>query len=276
MTQSAGIELFENKNIRTIWDDKQEKWYFSVIDVVGALSDAADPATYWRVLKHRLAKEGGQTVTNCNGLKMLAPDGKMRMTDAADTAQILRIIQSVPSPKAEPFKLWLAQIGSQRLDEIADPEIAIHRALDYYQRRGYSEGWIMQRLKSIEIRKEMTNEWDKCGVKKGLEYALLTDEITSAWTGMNTREYKKLKDLKKESLRDNMTNAELVLNMLAELSTTEIAKHEKPHGFKENLKVAKQGGAIAGDARKKLEAQTGRPVIAGRNAKGLKKIKELK
>ncbi|MDR1691658.1 MAG: Bro-N domain-containing protein [Rickettsiales bacterium] len=271
---STNIKLFENQNIRTLWDDVNEQWYFAIVDIVAILTDSKDARNYWYVLKNRLKSEGSEVLTNCKGLKMMAPDGKMRITDAANTSQILRIIQSIPSPKAEPFKLWLAAVGSERLDEIADPEIAIHRGLDYYRRKGYSEGWIVQRLKSIEIRKELTNEWDRSGVKKGLEYAMLTDELTSAWSGMTTREYKKVKDLKKESLRDNMTNAELVLNMLAELSTTEIAKKEKPKGFHGHVDAARRGGNIAGDARKKLESETGKSVITGRNAKKLKGIKK--
>ena len=265
------LKLFQGTNIRSLWDDAQEKWYFSIVDVVGALADNPRPRKYWNDLKRKLQAEGSQLSEKIGQLKMQAADGKFYLTDAADTAQMLRLVQSIPSPKAEPFKLWLAQVGSDRLDEIADPEIAIQRALTYYQRRGYSEGWIMQRLKSIEIRKELTNEWDKSGVRQGLEYALLTDEITSAWSGMTTREYKKIKDLKKESLRDNMTNAELVLNMLAELSTTEIAKKEKPTNFHGQMKVAARGGKIAGDARRKIEKESGRPVITGKNAKLLKK-----
>ncbi len=273
MSQSTTIKLFENQNIRTLWDDVNEQWYFAIVDIVAALTDSKDARNYWYVLKNRLKSEGSEVLTNCKGLKMRAPDGKMRVTDAANTAQILRIIQSIPSPRAEPFKLWLAAVGSERLDEIADPEKAVQRGLEYYKRHGYSDGWITQRLKSIEIRKELTNEWDKSGVKKGLEYALLTDEITSAWSGMTTREYKKVKDLKKESLRDNMTNAELVLNMLAELSTTEIAKNEKPFGFHGHIDAARRGGKIAGDARQKLEHETGKKVITGKNAKSLKVIK---
>lgn len=272
MSQSTNIKLFEDKNIRTLWDDVNEQWYFAIVDIVAALTDSKDARNYWYVLKNRLKSEGSEVLTNCKGLKMRAPDGKMRITDAANTAQILRIIQSIPSPRAEPFKLWVAQVGSERLDEIADPEKAVQRGLEYYKRHGYSDGWITQRLKSIEIRKELTNEWDKSGVKKGLEYALLTDEITSAWSGMTTREYKKVKDLKKESLRDNMTNAELVLNMLAELSTTEIAKNEKPFGFHGHIDAARRGGKIAGEARQKLERETGKKIIAGKNAKELKKI----
>jgi hypothetical protein len=271
MTQSTAIKLFENKKIRTLWDDRTEKWYFSVVDIVGALSDSADPGNYWRVLKHRLSEEGNQSITNCNELKFMAADGKYYKTAAADTEQILRIIQSIPSKKAEPFKQWLARVGSERLDEIADPEIAIQRALDYYGRRGYSEGWIMQRLKSIEIRKELTNEWDKGGIKKGKEYAILTDEITRGWAGMDTRQYKNLKGLRKESLRDNMTNIELVLNMLAEVSTADLAKNEQPAGLSANIEVARRGGRVAAKARVELEQQRGKPVITGINAKRVKK-----
>ena len=268
------MKLFENQNIRTSWDEEAEKWYFSVVDVIAALTDSdyQKSRNYWKVLKNRLKSEGNETVTNCNQLKMTAPDGKMRLTDVADTEQILRLIQSIPSKKAEPFKLWLASVGSQRIDEIADPEIAIQRALRYYQRMGYSPEWVAQRLKSIEVRKELTNEWDKAGVKQGLEYALLTDEITRAWSGMKTRDYKRIKGLHKESLRDNMTNAELVLNMLAELSTTEITRKENPQGFKENMKVASRGGNVARQARLTLEQETGKSVVTGKNAKLLTKV----
>ena len=267
----TALKLFEDKKIRTHWDESQEKWYFSVVDVIAALTDSIDPTVYWRKLKQRLKQEGNETVTNCHGLKMTANDGKMRLTDVADTEQLLRLIQSIPSKKAEPFKVWLASVGAERVDEIADPEIAIQRALRYYQRMGYSNEWIAQRLKSIEIRKDLTNEWDRGGVKQGLEYALLTDEITRAWSGMNTRDYKRIKGLHKESLRDNMTNAELVLNMLAELSTTEISKKENPKGFRANMRVASRGGNVARAARLKLEQETGRRVITGHNAKLLKK-----
>ena len=266
------VKLFDNQNIRTLWDEKQEKWYFSVVDIVAALTDSVDATAYWRKLKQRLKAEGNETVTNCHALKTVAKDGKLRLTDMADTEQILRLIQSIPSKKAEPFKLWLATVGSERLDEISDPEIAIQRALRYYQRIGYSNEWIAQRLKSIEIRKELTNEWDHAGIKQGLEYALLTDEITRAWSGMNTRDYKRLKGLHKESLRDNMTNAELVLNMLAELSTTEIAKNEKPSGLRANMTVANRGGKVARQARLQLERETSKSVITGKNSKLLKKI----
>lgn len=270
----VSLKLFENQSIRTNWDEEAEKWYFSVVDVIAALTDSdyQKARNYWKVLKNRLKSEGNETVTNCNQLKMVAPDGKMRLTDVADTEQLLRLIQSIPSKKAEPFKLWLASVGSQRIDEIADPEIAIQRALRYYQKMGYSPEWVTQRLKSIEIRKDLTNEWDKAGVKQGLEYALLTDEITRAWSGMKTREYKLHKGLHKESLRDNMTNAELVLNMLAELSTTEIARKENPKGFKENMNVASRGGNVARQARLTLEQETGKSVVTGQNAKLLQNV----
>ncbi|MCQ2562190.1 MAG: Bro-N domain-containing protein [Alphaproteobacteria bacterium] len=274
MTQSTSIKLFEDKNIRTLWDDKVEKWYFSVVDIISVLTDSdyQQARNYWKVLKNRLKSEGNETVTNCNQLKMLAPDGKMRETDVGDAEQILRLVQSIPSKKAEPFKQWLARVGSERLDEIADPEIAINRALETYAKKGYSLDWINQRLKTIEVRKLLTDEWDRGGVKKGVEYAILTDEIYKGWTGMNTRQYKKLKGLYKENLRDNMSNLELVLNMLAEATITEIAKKEKPYGLSENLRVAREGASVAGDARKKIESKTGKPVLTGRNAKELKKI----
>ena len=274
MTQSTSIKLFEDKNIRTLWDDKVEKWYFSVVDIISVLTDSdyQQARNYWKVLKNRLKSEGNETVTNCNQLKMLAPDGKMRETDVGDAEQILRLVQSIPSKKAEPFKQWLARVGSERLDEIADPEIAINRALETYAKKGYSLDWINQRLKTIEVRKLLTDEWDRGGIKKGLEYAILTDEIYKGWTGMNTHQYKKLKGLHKENLRDNMSNLELVLNMLAEATITEIAKKEKPHGLSENLRVAHEGASVAGDARKKIESKTGKPVLTGRNAKELKKI----
>ena len=266
------LKLFQDTNIRTQWDADAEKWYFSIVDVIAALTESADPSAYWRKLKQRLKEEGNETVTNCHGLKLVAPDGKLRMTDVADTEQLLRLIQSVPSKKAEPFKLWLASVGSERIDEISDPEIAIQRALNYYQRLGYSYEWIAQRLRSIEIRKDLTNQWDRCGIKQGLEYALLTDEITRSWSGMKTKEYKQHKGLKKESLRDNMTNAELVLNMLAELSATEIAKNENPMGLAENMAVAKRGGNVARQARLQLEQETGKKVVSGANSKLLKRV----
>ncbi len=264
-TKPKHLAIFEGTQIRRHWDDQSEKWYFSVVDVVGVLSGSVDPRNYWKVLKNRLNAEGSEVVTKCNQLKMLSSDGKYYLTDTADTEVMLRLVQSIPSPNAEPFKLWLARVGYERLEETADPELAINRALKTYIAKGYSPAWIMQRLKSIEIRKELTNEWDKAGVKEGREYAILTDEITKAWTGMTTREYKNLKDLKKENLRDNMTNLELVLNMLAETATTEISKKEEPVGLDESAKIAKEGGTIAGDARKQIEKKIGKPVITGEN-----------
>ncbi|MDR0741326.1 MAG: Bro-N domain-containing protein [Rickettsiales bacterium] len=271
--KSTGIKLFEDKNIRTLWDDQQEKWYFAIVDVVGALTGSPDPRNYWYVLKNRLKKEGAEPLTICKGLKMLAPDGKMRETDSADSAGILRLIQSIPSPKAEPFKLWLAKVGSDRIDEMADPELAITRALEYYAKKGYSLDWINQRLKTIEVRKQLTDQWDKGGISKGLEYALLTDELYSGWAGLNAREYKKLKGLHKENLRDNMSNLELVLNMLAEVTTTELAQQKKPKGLNQNMNVAREGASVAGNARKEIESKTGKSIITGRNAKELKKLK---
>ncbi len=273
MTKETAIKLFEQKQVRTVWDEDKEKWYFSIIDVINILTEQKDnqgARNYWKVLKHRLLKEGNQTVTNCNRLKMEAADGKMRFTDVADTEQLLRLIQSIPSKKAEPFKQWLAKVGAERIDEIEDPELAFERAMETYLKKGYSPNWINQRLKSIEIRKELTDEWDKRGVKKGLEYAILTNEITKAWSGLTTKQYKHLKGLKKENLRDNMTNLELVFNMLAEASTTEISKKEKPKNFPENKVVAKKGGKVAQAARKQLEKTTGKKVITGKNAKQLK------
>jgi hypothetical protein len=273
------IKLFEEQQIRTVWDEEAEKWYFSVVDVVAILTEQADELKarkYWNKLKQRLKEEGNETVTNCHQLKMLAADGKMRLTDAADTEQVLRLIQSIPSKKAEPFKLWLAKVGNDRIDEMADPELAINRALDFYAKKGYSLDWINQRLKTIEVRKFLTDEWDKGGIKKGMEYALLTDEIYSGWAGLNARSYKKLKGLKKENLRDNMSNLELVLNMLAEVSTTEISKTESPNGLAENLKVARKGAAVAGNARREIEEKTGKPAITGKNAKDLKLIEKNK
>ncbi|WP_297897405.1 BRO-N domain-containing protein [Methanobrevibacter sp.] len=270
MSNKNSIKLFEDREIRAIWDEDKEEWFFSVIDVVGVLSGSKNPTTYWRVLKKRLKDEGNETVTNCNGLKMPAPDGKMRLTDVADSEQILRIIQSIPSPNAEPFKQWLAKVGKERLDEIADPQLAIERAISNYRKKGYSEEWITQRLKTIEFRKDLTAEWDRSGVKEGLEYALLTDEITNAWSDMTTKEYKQFKDIKKENLRDNMSNIELVLNMLAEASTTEISRGVNPKGFEESKDVAKRGGSVAGDARKSLEKEVGRKVITRNNSKNPK------
>jgi len=269
MTQDTAIKLFNDKQIRTLWDDTHEKWYFSIVDVVGVLAESSNPQTYWRVLKKRLLDEGNETVTNCNALKMLAADGKMRLTDVADTEQLFRLIQSIPSPKAEPFKMWLAQVGRERIDEIEDPEIGIDRLMETYLRKGYSKEWINQRLKSIEIRKELTDEWDGRGVKKGQEYAILTDEITKAWSGLTTKEYKGYKNLKKENLRDHMTNLELVLNMLAEASTTEISKKKEPKTFHENKVVAQKGGNVAKAARLQLEKTTGEKVVTKLNAKNL-------
>ena len=269
------IAIFQGKQIRRHWDDQKELWYFSVVDVVAALTNSSNPQVYWRLLKKRLIDEGsGETVTKCNGLKMLAPDGKMRLTDVADTEVMLRIIQSIPSPNAEPFKLWLARVGYERLEETADPELAINRALKTYLQKGYSQDWINQRLKSIEIRKFLTDEWEKRGVKEGLEFAILTDEITQAWTGLTTKQYKSLKGLKKENLRDNMTNLELVLNMLAETATTEISQKRQPKNFPENKKVAKEGGTVAGNARKEIESKTGKKIVTRKNAKRLKLLKE--
>ena len=276
MAQNDQIQLFENKRIRTAWDAEKEEWYFSIVDVVAVLTDQPDArhaSTYWAVLKKRLNNEGaGQLLTNCKQLKLTATDGKKRLTDVADTEQLLRIIQSIPSPKAEPFKLWLAQVGRERIEETIDPELTIDRALETYLKKGYSREWINQRLQAIQVRKELTDEWDARGVQKGVEYAILTDEITKAWSGMNTRQYKNLKGLKKENLRDNMTTLELVLNMLAEATTTEISKQKAPEGLRENVEVARSGGKIAGDARKAIEQQTGVPVITSQNAAQLNQV----
>ena len=272
MAQNDKIQLFEDKRIRTAWDEEKEEWYFSIVDVVGVLTGSVDPATYWRKLKQRLKAEGNETVTNCHGLKMTASDGRKRLTDMADTEQILRIIQSIPSPKAEPFKLWLAQVGRERIEETIDPELTIERALETYLKKGYTREWINQRLQAIQVRKELTDEWDAHGVQKGVEYAILTDEISRAWSGMSTRQYKNLKGLKKENLRDNMTTLELVLNMLAEATTTEISKQKAPETFSENIDVARAGGKVAGDARKAIESQTGVPVITAKNAAQLNQV----
>ena len=276
MAQNDQIQLFENKRIRTAWDAEKEEWYFSIVDVVAVLTDQPDArhaSTYWAVLKKRLNDEGaGQLLTNCKQLKMTAADGKKRLTDVADTELLLRIIQSIPSPKAEPFKLWLAQVGRERIEETIDPELTIDRALETYLKKGYSREWINQRLQAIQVRKELTDEWDARGVQMGKEYAILTDEITKAWSGMNTWQYKNLKGLKKENLRDNMTTLELVLNMLAEATTTEISKQKAPEGLRENVEVARSGGKIAGDARKAIEQQTGVPVITSQNAAQLNQV----
>src|SRR3989338_377887 len=260
------IVLFEGRKIRRHWDERKEKWYFSVVDVISILSESENPAVYWRVLKKRLIDEGSsETVTKCNGLKMEAADGKKRLTDVADTQTMFRIIQSIPSPNAEPFKLWLARVGYERVEEVEDPEKAIQRAMATYLKKGYSKEWVDLRLKSIEIRKDLTNEWNERDVKTSKEFAILTDDITFAWAGIKTRDYKKLKDLKRENLRDNMTNLELVLNMLAEASTTEISKKEKPKNFPQNRKVARQGGEVAGVARRQLEKRLGQSILSKNN-----------
>ena len=272
MAQSDKIQLFEDKRIRTAWDAEKEEWYFSIVDVVAVLTDSPNPQTYWRVLKKRLKDEGNETVTSCNALKMTAADGKHRLTDVADTEQLLRIIQSIPSPKAEPFKLWLAQVGRERIEETIDPELTIDRALETYLKKGYTREWINQRLQAIQVRKELTDEWDARGVQKGVEYAILTGEISRAWSGMSTRQYKNLKGLKKENLRDNMTTLELVLNMLAEATTTQFSKDRKPTTFQENLAVAKAGGQVAGRTRKDIESQSNMPIISPKNAVQLNQV----
>ena len=276
MAQNDKIQLFEDKRIRTAWDEEEEEWYFSIVDVVAVLTDQPDArhaSTYWAVLKKRLNNEGAdQLLTNCKQLKMTASDGRKRLTDVADTEQLLRIIQSIPSPKAEPFKLWLAQVGRERIEETIDPELTIERALETYLKKGYTREWINQRLQAIQVRKELTDEWDARGVQKGVEYAILTDEISRAWSGMSTRQYKNLKGLKKENLRDNMTTLELVLNMLAEATTTEISKQKAPETFSENINVARVGGKVAGDARKAIESQTGVPVITSKNSAQLNQV----
>ena len=275
MPQNDKIQLFEDKRIRTAWDEEKEEWYFSVVDVISVLTEQPDyqaARNYWKVTKKRLKDEGNETVTSCNQLKMTASDGKKRLTDVADTEQLLRIIQSIPSPKAEPFKLWLAQVGRERIEETIDPELTIERALETYLKKGYTREWINQRLQAIQVRKELTDEWDAHGVQKGVEYAILTDEISRAWSGMSTRQYKNLKGLKKENLRDNMTTLELVLNMLAEATTTEISKQKAPETFSESVDVARAGGKVAGDARKAIESQTGVPVITSKNAAQLNQV----
>ena len=266
MSEQDKIQLFENQPIRAAWDSEQEEWYFSIVDVIKVLTGSPNPQTYWRVMKKRLKDEGNETVTNCNGLKMVAADGKRRMTDVATTEQLLRLIQSIPSPKAEPFKLWLAQVGRERIEETIDPEQAIDRALETYQRKGYSPDWIHQRILAIRVRNELTAEWQARGVEQGREYAILTDEITRAWSGMTTKQYKQLKNLKKQNLRDNVSTAEIVLNMLADVATTELSKGQQPEGFAENKEVARRGGRIAGQARQAIEADSGQPVITSQNA----------
>ena len=269
MTKKEALQLFEEKKIRSVWDDKEEKWYFSIVDVCAVLTeqpDAEHARNYWKVLKHRLIKEGNQTVTTCNRLKLRAADGKLRLTDVADTEQLFRLIQSVPSPKAEPFKLWMAQVASTRLEQMQDPEKSIDQAVIDYQRLGYSDAWINQRIKSIEIRKELTDEWARTGVQQGMQYASLTDIITREWSGMSTKQYKQFKGLKKESLRDNMTNMEIALNMLAEASATELSKQRNPKGFNQQKRVAKDGGSVAKVARNQLEKKLGHGVITSAKA----------
>jgi hypothetical protein len=276
MTKETAIKIFEQKQIRSIWSDEEEKWYFSIIDVLQVLIENDRPRKYWSDLKSKLIKEGSEVSEKIGQLKLLAEDGKMRLTDVADTEQLFRLIQSVPSKKAEPFKLWLAQVGRERIDEIEDPELGFDRLMETYLKKGYSKEWVNQRLKSIEVRKDLTDEWDKRGVKKGQEYAILTDEITKAWSGLSVKQYKNHKGLKKENLRDNMSNLELVLNMLAEATTTEISKEKKPKNFIENKKIAKQGGTIAGNTRKQIEEKTGKKVVNTLKAADyLKKNKEL-
>lgn len=275
MAQEDKIQLFDDKRIRTAWDADKEEWYFSIVDVVAVLTEQPDQrhaAKYWSVLKTRLKREGSELTTNCSQLKMKSADGKRYLTDVADTEQLLRIIQSIPSPKAEPFKLWLAQVGRERIEETIDPELTIERALETYLKKGYTREWINQRLQAIQVRKELTDEWDACGVRKGIEYAILTDEISRAWSGMSTRQYKNFKGLKKENLRDNMTTTEIILNMLAETSTKDISAVEKPNGFSESVKVAQKGGEVAGIARKALEERTGVSVISAKNATELNRI----
>lgn len=276
MTKENAIQLFEDKKVRSVWDSEAEKWYISIVDVIEVLTGSVNPRRYWSDLKIKLSKEGSQLYENIVQLKLPSADGKNYKTDVADVEQLFRLIQSVPSPKAEPFKLWLAQLGRERLEEIDDPETGIERMVEYYHRKGYSESWINQRLKSIEVRKELTDEWEQRGVKKGQEYATLTDIITMGWSGMTTRQYKQFKGLKTESLRDNMTNLELVLNMLAEASTTEISKQKKPHTVAQNRKVAAEGGSVAASARKTLEARTGKRVVSRLNAKVLKSLPKKK
>ena len=262
MTKKQALQLFEQRKVRTVWDDETEKWYFSVVDVVGVLTDSVDPTAYWRKLKQRLKAEGNESVTNCHGFKLRAADGKMRLTDVADTEQLFRIIQSIPSPKAEPFKQWMAQVASQRIDQMQDPELSIDQAIIDYKRLGYSDAWINQRIKSIEVRKELTDEWQRTGVQMGVEYASLTDIITREWSGFTTKQYKRFKGLKKENLRDNMTNLEIALNILAEASAAELSKQRNPHGYNQQTKVAKDGGSVAKAARNQLESQLGRSIIS--------------
>ena len=270
------IKIFENRQVRTLWNADEEEWYFSVVDVVSILTDNDDPRNYWYVLKNRLKKEGSELLTFCKGLKMIAPDGKSRLTDCLDTKGVLRLVQSIPSSKAEPFKMWLAQVGSERLDEIADPEKAMLRSVELYRKKGYSEEWINQRMLAIKTRKGLTDEWKERGIKDGKEYAILTDEMTKAWSGMSVKEYKNLKGLKKENLRDNMTDIELILNMLAEVTTTTLSKEEKPETFNENKAVAKRGGSFAGETRKRFEKETGTKVTTALNAENKPALEQKK
>jgi BRO family, N-terminal domain len=276
MKQQNALKIFDNKKVRTLWDAEQEKWYFSIVDAIAVLTDSPNPRKYWSVLKTRLKKEGSELTTNCSQLKMVSADGKSYKTDVGDTEQLFRLIQSIPSPKAEPFKLWLAQIAVERLDEMQDPELTIDRALEQYLALGYSENWINQRLKSIEIRKELTDEWKSRGLTEGVQFATLTDIITKAWADKTTKEYKALKGLKKENLRDNMTNTELILNMLAEASTKDISQAVNPVTFADSIEVAKQGGNVANVAKKELEARTGKKVVSALNAKMVLQIQKNK
>lgn len=272
MSLDTAVKLFEGREVRSAWDENKEEWFFSIVDVVSVLTESVNPPAYWRKLKQRLIEEGNETVTDCHGLKMKATDGKMRMTDVANTEQLLRIIQSIPSKKAEPFKMWLAKVGSERIDEISDPELSIERAVNVYRAKGYSEKWISQRLKSVEVRKELTDEWVKSGVSGGRDFAILTNEITKAWSGKSVSEYKAFKSLKKESLRDNMTNMELVLNMLAEVTTTDISRAESPKGFEQSRSVARRGGKVAKNARIEVEKQTGHSVLSRKNAESMDEL----
>ncbi|MBK9357748.1 MAG: hypothetical protein IPN08_10230 [Bacteroidales bacterium] len=271
MSKKTSIKLFESKQVRSVWDSVAEKWFFSIVDIIEALTGTDRPRKYWSDLKSKLKKEGSELSEKIGQMKLASEDGKMRLTDVADTETLFRLIQSIPSPKAEPFKLWIAKVARERIDEIEDPEIGIDRLMETYLRKGYSKEWINQRLKSIEIRKELTDEWEKRGVEKGQEFAILTDDITQAWSGFTTKEYKEFKDLKKENLRDHMSNLELVLNMLAEATTAEISKEKKPKTFPENRKIAKQGGTIAGNTRKEIEEKSGKPIVTRKNAKHLNK-----
>ena len=274
MTQQNAIKIFVDKKVRTVWDSDKEEWYFSIVDVVAVLTDSPNPRNYWKVLKHRLIKEGNESVTNCNQLKMPSADGKYYKTDVADTEQLFRLIQSIPSPTAEPFKLWMAQVAKERLDQMQDPELSIEQAMRDYKRLGYSDNWINQRLKSIEIRKDLTDEWKRRGLQEGVQFATLTDIIYKTWAGKTAKEYKQFKGLKKENLRDNMTNKELVLNMLAELSTKEISEVQQPTSFDEHVDVARQGSTIALNARLELERKTGQPVVTPLNARDVLELRE--